>query len=204
MSKPPYNGNMNNNRKDNRTPMQTTQTQANERIRAPQVRLIDADGVNLGIVNTRDALYKARNAGLDLVAINPNANPVVAKMLDLGKFLYEQKKEQKERARKSRESEVVLKEVQLRPVTDRHDLEIKARNARNFLAEHCKVKVVLKFRGREMSYAARGFEIIQEFLALVGEHRFEKTPSMSGNSITAILMPPKAISVKDAAGDTPL
>ena len=104
MSKPPYTGNSNDNRKDNRNPMQTTQTLANERIRAPQVRLIDADGTNLGVVNTRDALFRARNAGLDLVAINPNANPMVAKMLDLGKFLYEQKKEQKERARRSRES----------------------------------------------------------------------------------------------------
>jgi len=170
---------------------------ANERIRAPQVRLIGSDGENLGVVSTKDALFKARREGLDLVAINQQSDPMVVKVLDLGKYLYDLKREQKERAKRSRESVILLKEVQLRPVTDTHDIEIKARNARGFLADGDKVKLVIKFRGREMSHRELGFEVARSFLDAVGPHRMEKELSMQGNSITAILMPAPAPVVKD-------
>lgn len=169
--------------------MQNTQTLANERIRAPQVRLIMPDGTNRGVISTRDALQEARRVGLDLVAINPQAQPMVVKILDLNKHLYEEKRAAKERARKSRESEVQLKEVQLRPVTDNHDVGIKARNAQGWLADGCRVKVVVKFRGREMAFRDLGFRVLNQFLAAVGEHRVEREPQMQGNQILVMLLP---------------
>lgn len=147
------------------------------------------DGTNRGVINTRDALLEAKRVGLDLVAINPQATPMVVKILDLGKYLFEQKKEAKERARKSRENEVIIKEVQLRPVTDDHDVEIKARNAKGFLEQGHKVKVVIKFRGREMSFAKLGFEVLEQFLTQVGLAKMEQEPFMRGNAITAVLAP---------------
>ena len=170
--------------------MQEQQALANEQIRAPQVRLIGDDGANLGVIPTKEAQRQAYQVGLDLVVINPQADPMVVKFLDLGKYLYDMKREAKERARKSRESEVIIKEIQLRPVTDTHDIEIKAKNARGFLADGNKVKVIIKFRGREMSHTQLGFEAIQSFLTAVGECRFEKEPAMMGKSIITILMPP--------------
>jgi translation initiation factor IF-3 len=164
--------------------MALEQTLANERIRSPQVRLILQDGSNLGVVATHDALNRARLEGMDLVAINTEAQPMIAKIVDLNKYLYEQKKAAKERARKNRENE-----MQLRPVTDEHDIEIKARNARSFLDDSCKVKVVIKFRGREMAYRELGVEVMNRFLAAVGEHKLEREPNMQGNSIQALLMP---------------
>lgn len=171
--------------------MSNDTTLANERIRVPQVRLITNDGVNMGVVNTRDALYQAQRAGLDLVAINQTVNPMVVKILDLNKYLYEQKKAAKERAKKSRESEIVIKEIQLRPVTDKHDILVKATRAKEFLEDNCKVKIVIKFRGREMSFTKLGFEVIQDFVTTVGSFKYEKEPVLQGNSITAILAPNK-------------
>jgi translation initiation factor IF-3 len=162
---------------------------ANERIRDPQVRLVGNSGENHGVVPTREALMQARQLGLDLVVINQQSNPMVAKFLDLGKYLYDLKRDTKERARKSRESEILIKEIQLRPVTDAHDIEIKARAARGFLQDGNKVKVVIKFRGREMSHTALGFEVVGNFLSAVGPHGFEREPSMMGRSILAILTP---------------
>ena len=165
----------------------------NHAIKAPQVRLIQGNGENVGVINTRDALDQAFKDGLDLVVINADSKPMVVKILDYKKYLYEQKVAAKERARKSRESEVITKEVQLRPVTDSHDIEIKARNARGFLDDNCKVKVVIKFRGREMAFRDLGFEVLNKFLAQVGDHKLERDPTMNGNTILAILMPvPKA------------
>lgn len=188
MAKIPYSNHIRN-KKDQPSTMALEQTLANERIRSPQVRLILQDGSNLGVVATRDALNRAKLEGMDLVAINTQAQPMIAKIVDLNKYLYEQKKAAKERARKNRENEIHIKEVQLRPVTDEHDIEIKARNARGFLDDHCKVKVVIKFRGREMAYRELGVEVMNRFLAAVGEHKLEREPNMQGNSIQALLMP---------------
>lgn len=190
MAKNTYSNNTNN--KEPRNSMNNTHALANDRIRAPQVRLIMPDGTNRGVISTRDALSEARRAGLDLVAINPQANPMVVKILDLNKYLYEEKKAAKERARKSRESEIQIKEVQLRPVTDEHDVGIKARNARGFLDDGCKVKVVVKFRGREMAFRDLGFQVLRQFLELVGDHKLEREPQMQGNSISTMLMPAPA------------
>ena len=188
MAKIPYSNHIPN-KKDQASTMALEQTLANERIRSPQVRLILQDGSNLGVVATRDALNRAKLEGMDLVAINTQAQPMIAKIVDLNKHLYEQKKAAKERARKNRENEVHIKEVQLRPVTDEHDIEIKARNARGFLDDNCKVKVVIKFRGREMAYRELGVNVMHRFLAAVGEHKLEREPNMQGNSIQALLMP---------------
>lgn len=188
MAKIPYSNHIPN-KKDQPSTMALEKTLANELIRSPQVRLILQDGNNLGVVATRDALNRARLEGMDLVAINTEAQPMIAKIVDLNKHLYEQKKAAKERARKNRENEVHIKEVQLRPVTDEHDIEIKARNARGFLDDNCKVKVVIKFRGREMAYRELGVNVMHRFLAAVGEHKLEREPNMQGNSIQALLMP---------------
>ena len=188
MAKIPYSNHIPN-KKDQPSTMALEKTLVNELIRSPQVRLILQDGSNLGVVATRDALNRARLEGMDLVAINTEAQPMIAKIVDLNKHLYEQKKAAKERARKNRENEVHIKEVQLRPVTDEHDIEIKARNARGFLDDNCKVKVVIKFRGREMAYRELGVNVMHRFLAAVGEHKLEREPNMQGNSIQALLMP---------------
>lgn len=179
-----------NTHKDTRNLTQTPPMLANERIRAPQVRLIMPDGTNRGVISTRDALSEARRVGLDLVAINPQAQPMVVKILDLNKHLYEEKRAAKARARKSRESEVQVKEVQMRPVTDSHDVGIKARNAQNWLSEGCRVKVVIKFKGREMAFRELGFRVLNEFIEALGEHRKEREPQMQGNQIHMMLLPP--------------
>lgn len=175
---------------------------ANDRIRAPQVRLITHDGQNLGVILTRDAQARARNEGMDLVIINAQSQPMVAKIVDLNKWLYEQKQAEKERAKRNRESEIVMKEVQLRPVTDEHDIAIKARNTRGWLTSNCKVKVVVKFRGREMSHKSLGHDVMRTFLATVGEHRLEREPVLQGNSITAMLLPLRIASPTDST-DSP-
>lgn len=178
------------NRKANIKHMSTSNTLANERIRAPQVRLVDDAGDNQ-VIPTRDALHKARSQGLDLVVINNQAQPWVVKILDLNKWLYEQKRAEKARLKKSRENEIVIKEVQMRPVTDDHDIQIKSRMARGFLDDGCKVKVVIKFRGREMAHRDLGEAIMHKFLAQVGEHRQERPPAHQGNTYGVILMPAK-------------
>ena len=200
MARLPYTNNSET-KKDKPTNMTNDTTLANDRIRAPQVRLIASDGANMGVVNTRDALSQAQRAGLDLVAINQTVNPMVVKILDLNKYLYEQKKAAKERAKKSRESEIVIKEVQLRPVTDKHDILVKATRAKDFLEDNCKVKIVIKFRGREMAFTRLGFDVIRDFVALVGAFKYEKEPILQGNSITAILAPNKT---KEDDQDSPV
>ncbi len=171
--------------------MSVSNALANERIRAPQVRLVDDTGENHGVISTRDALHKARQQGLDLVVINNQSQPWVVKILDLNKWLYEQKRAEKARLKKSRENEVHIKEVQMRPVTDDHDVSIKAKLARGFLDDNCKVKVVIKFRGREMAHRDLGEAVMTKFLNLVGEHRQERAPAHQGNTYSVMLMPLK-------------
>lgn len=190
MAKIPYTNN-NQTKKEKTNSMSNEITLANERIRDVQVRLIAEDGSNVGVVNTRDALYQARKSGLDLVAINQQVSPIVVKILDLNKYLYDQKRAAKERAKKSRESTIVTKEIQLRPVTDTHDVSVKAKRATEFLADNCKVKIIIKFRGREMAFTKLGFEIINQFLEIVGTYKFDVDPRLQGNSITTIISPLK-------------
>jgi translation initiation factor IF-3 len=159
----------------------------NEQIRYPEVRLLDAEGNSLGVVNAKAALKMARDQGLDLVEITAEAKPPVVKIVDIGKHVYSLKRARKEQEKKARENATVVKEIQLRPVTDTHDLEIKINHAKEFLADEVKVRIVIKFKGRELSFTDKGFAIMENFLAGLGECRVEKAPTLDGKSILAIV-----------------
>lgn len=161
----------------------------NGNIRSKEVRLVDAQGNQVGVVGIQDALNRARQEGLDLVAINPKAQPPVCKILDFGKFKFDQSKREKEAARAQRESRVDVKEVQLRPVIDQHDLQTKARKAEQFLKAGDKVKVVLKFRGREISHSELGRKVMEQFLSLVGDHKLERPITFNERQMFAIAAP---------------
>lgn len=158
----------------------------NEKIGGTQVRFIDENGVQKGVISLREALYYARNLDLDLVKI-ADANPPVCKVVDAGKYMYELQKQQKQLAKKQRENIVELKEVQLRPATDIHDVQIKARKARGFLADGDKVKVVVRLHGRERTLKHKGHEIIQLFMSELGEHKTDSPVTENGNQISVIL-----------------
>jgi len=130
----------------------------NDRITAPEIRLIGADGENVGVVSPQTAMDMAYEAELDLVEISPNANPPVCKIMDYGKFKYEQQKRESEARKKQKVIEV--KEVKFRPNTDTHDYDVKLRNVTRFLENGDKVKVTLRFRGREMAHQGLGRELL--------------------------------------------
>lgn len=184
----------------NRRPLERVQRsnpeqehQANRWIRSPTVRLIDEQGQNVGIMPTNQALERARALELDLITISAEADPPVCKIYDLSKYMYELKKVRKEQERKNRENEVVVKELQLRPGINEHDLLIKQRHAKEFLADNNKIKVVMRFRGREMAFANRGFDLIAKFMQGLGDHKVEKEPNLAGNTILTIIAPPAKI-----------
>lgn len=162
---------------------------ANERIKHPEVRLVDEQGQQIGIVPIKQAMWQARNLGLDLIEITADAVPPVVRIVDLNKWIYNLRQEKKKKERKARENAVVIKEIQLRPVTDKHDIETKQGHAREFLADNNKVKVVIKFRGRELSFKEKGFEIMDTFIKGLDACKLEKTPEMNGRTIMAILAP---------------
>lgn len=164
---------------------------ANSWIRSPNVRLIDENGKS-EVIDTRKAIEQAQTQGLDLITISHDADPPVCRIYDLSKYAYEQKKIKKEQDRKNRENAVVTKEIQLRPGIGEHDLLIKQRHANEFLEEGNKVKVVMKFRGREMAHKDMGFAVIHKFLEGMVEHRAEKEPSLAGNMIMVMLAPTKS------------
>lgn len=168
----------------------TSKIEINERITSPRVRLIDANGVQKGVVSIRDALWQARQENLDLVKI-ADANPPVCKIVDAGKYVYEQNKAKKELAKKQRAAASELKEIQLRPATDTNDIKIKARKAREFLADGDKVKVVMRFRGREITHKEVGLAVIDTFIKELGEVRMEQPVTEQGNQITALIAPVK-------------
>lgn len=161
----------------------------NNQIRTREVRLIGDAGEQLGIMSTDDAMRRAQNAGLDLVAINGKSNPPVCKILDYGKFKYDQSRKEKELAKKNRESRVDLKEVQLRPTTDTNDIRIKAKKAQGFLDSGDKVKLVLRFKGREMSHTEVGRQVVDLFLESLTGYKFERPVTMNGRQLFAILAP---------------
>jgi len=166
---------------------------ANYNIKASELRVVDSQGNNIGVLTFKDAMYKAKQEELDLVAINIDANPVVARILDYKKFIYDQRIAKKNQAKKNRENLVVIKEIQLRPVTDSHDLSVKINHAKGFLSDNNKVKVVIKFKGRELSFSQKGFEVIKKFIDELGPCKIEKAPEMNGRSIIAILAPAPAV-----------
>jgi translation initiation factor IF-3 len=160
----------------------------NESIRASKVHLIDADGDNKGIVDIQEALDAAKQADLDLVEVAPNSDPPVCRVLDYGKFMYERAKKERE-ARKS-QVKVEIKEIRLRPKTSDHHKGFKVRNARRWLEEGKKVRVRIRFRGREIDYpkiALDDMKNIAEELADVGE--IEQAPTMDGRTMLMVLAP---------------
>lgn len=162
----------------------------NEDIRAREVRLIGPGGENLGIIPRDEALRIAREAGLDLVEIAPNAQPPVCRVMDFGKFLYEKAKKERE-ARKS-QARTEVKELRLRPKTDQHDREFKLRHARQWLEKGMKVRVRMAFRGREITYPEIALEDLKEIAeALADIATVEMPPKMEGRSMLMVLAPAK-------------
>ena len=166
----------------------------NERIRAREIRVIDDNGAQLGIMTPRDALAIARERGIDLIEVAPQANPPVCKIMDYGKFKYEQAKKEKESAKKSHQSD--LKDIRLDPpsgIIGEHDLQVKVNNAIRFLQEGDKVKVTLRFRGRTITHPEIGRQQLERFVQMVGENgQMERTAQQEGRMITLILAPVKA------------
>ncbi len=161
---------------------------ANEDIRDPEVQLIDAEGENRGIVKTRDAIAMAEEAGLDLVLISPNATPPVAKMLDAGRLKYEQQK--KAAAARKNQKRVEIKEVKMRPNIDTHDFDVKMRAVRRFFEDGDKVKVTLRFRGREMAHMDLGMQLLNRVRADVQEiSKVEAEPKLEGRQMMMVLAP---------------
>ncbi|MEF8753655.1 MAG: translation initiation factor IF-3 [Accumulibacter sp.] len=162
----------------------------NEEINAPEVRLIGADGEQLGIMSVRAALALAEDAGVDLVEIAPMAQPPVCRIVDFGKFKYQEQKRQHEQ--KLKQKQVQVKEVKLRPGTDENDYQIKLRNMTRFLEEEDKVKVTLRFRGREMAHQDIGMRQIERIRADLQELALvEQMPKMEGRQMVMVLTPNK-------------
>jgi translation initiation factor IF-3 len=158
----------------------------NEQIRVQNVRLIAPDGEQIGIVSTSEALEKAENFGLDLVEVSPNAKPPVCRIMDFGKYKYEQSK--KEKISKKKQHIIVVKELRLRPRTDDHDLETKLRHARKFLEQKNKVKITVFFRGREMAYRSFGEELMEKVIHLLEDvAKVESEPKMEGRRMIMVL-----------------
>jgi len=152
------------------------------------VRLIDAEGENQGIVPIAEARRAAENAGLDLVEIAPNASPPVCKVLDLGKYLFEQNK--KEREAKRSQTKIELKEIRLRPKTNEHHRGFKVRDARRWLEEGKKVKVTIRFRGREITYPEIALEDLKEIAEELSDvSTIETAPNMEGRAMHLVLAP---------------
>jgi translation initiation factor IF-3 len=146
-------------RPHNAPPQRETGPRINDRIRNPEIRLIGADGENVGVVSPARAMQMAEEAGLDLVEISPNAEPPVCKIMDFGKYKYETQKREAEARKKQKIIEI--KEIKFRPGTDTHDYDVKMRSVMKFLDEGDKVKVTLRFRGREMAHQELGLELLK-------------------------------------------
>lgn len=159
---------------------------ANRQIRVPEVRLIDETGEQIGIITIEDARRRADDANLDLVEVSPNADPPVCRVMDFGKFKYEQRK--KERGSQKGKSASKLKELRVRPAIDKHDLSYRLDRGRKFLLEGHKVQVVCVFRGRQMAHPEMGREVMRQVAETLGDiSRVETTPKMSGNRMTMLL-----------------
>ena len=161
---------------------------ANERIRAPEVQVISSDGKNLGTLSTQEAINIAKQEGLDLIEISPNANPPVCKIIDIGKYKYDQQK--KAHKAKKKQKVMNLKEIKLRPVTEIHDYNFKIKNAQKFLTKGDKVKFTVQFRGREMQHTNLGYELMQRITddtASLG--KIEVKPKFEGRQIIMIIQP---------------
>ena len=175
-------------RPHNAPPQRDTGPRVNDKIRASEIRLIGAEGENVGVVHPARAMQMAEEAGLDLVEISPNAAPPVCKIMDFGKFKYEQQKRESEARKKQKIIEV--KEVKFRPNTDTHDYEVKMRNVYKFLENGDKVKVTLRFRGREMAHQNLGRELLERVAEDTKEMgKVENMPKMEGRQMIMMIGP---------------
>ena len=161
---------------------------ANERIRAPEVQVINSDGKNLGTLSTQEAINMAKQQGLDLIEISPNAKPPVCKIIDIGKYKYDLQK--KAHKAKKKQKIMNLKEIKLRPVTEIHDYNFKIKNAQKFLSKGDKVKFTVQFRGREMQHTNLGYALMKRITddtANLG--KIEVKPKFEGRQIIMIVHP---------------
>jgi translation initiation factor IF-3 len=166
----------------------------NENIRVREVRLIDAEGNQKGIVPTFEALQMARAVGVDLVEIAPQAQPPVCKLLDYGKYKFELEK--KNRESRKHQKQVQIKEIRMQPKIDKHDLEFKTRHVLEFLDAGNKVKVTIRFRGRELAHTELGKDVLDKILQMLGDcFMVEKPAQMEGRTMS-ILLNPKATKAK--------
>ncbi|NPV01787.1 MAG: translation initiation factor IF-3 [Brevinematales bacterium] len=162
----------------------------NDEIKAKEIRVIGSDGSQVGVITVEEALKMAALDELDLVEISPEADPPVCKIVDFGKFIYQREKKVKEAKKKQKIIE--LKEMKFSPKIDKHDYQYRVQHILNFLDKGDKVKVTIRFRGREMSHTEFGFELIQKILEEVKEFcTIEKPPKLEGRSLTAVLSPLK-------------
>ena len=160
----------------------------NQMIQSDKVRVIDEDGENLGVMYTREAIEQAAEAGLDLVEVSPNADPPVCKFLDVGKFRYEAQK--KANAQRKTQKTQEIKEIKMRPNIDDHDYDVKMRNVVKFIGEGDKVKMTLRFRGREMSHQQLGMALLRRVQDDVAEiAKVEAYPRLEGRQMLMVLAP---------------
>ena len=161
---------------------------SNNRINSPEVQVIDSSGENLGIINTNKAILMAKEEGLDLIEIAPNAKPPVCKIIDMGKYKYDiQKKANKA---KKKQKKVDLKEIKLRPVTEVHDYSFKIKNAQKFLSKGDKVKFTIRFKGRELQHSHLGNELMEKIkddMSTVG--KIELHPKFDGKQMIMVIQP---------------
>lgn len=171
----------------------------NKQIRAPKVRVIGPDGEQIGVLTIQEAMQRATVEGLDLVEIVPNSNPPVCKIINYGKYRYDQTKREKES--KKAQHQIKVKEVKLKPNIDEHDLQTKLRHAREFLLEGNKVKVTCMFRGREMAHPEIGQRLMAKVIsALEDVSAYEAPPNMLGRFLTLMLAPSIKKKIKGVGG----
>jgi len=160
----------------------------NQKIRAAKVRVISPDGEQLGILDVSEALERAGEFGLDLVEVAPNVEPPVCKIMDYGKFRYEESK--KEHERKKKQAIVVVKEIKLRPKTEEHDMTHKVKQLKRFIEDDYKVKVTVMFRGREITHPEQARVLLDKMLELMGDEvQVEQPPKFEGRNMTMMLAP---------------
>ena len=160
----------------------------NNRINSSEVQVIDSDGQNLGVLNLQQAISKAKNEGLDLIEIAPNVRPPVCKIMDIGKYKYDQQK--KASKAKKNQKKVELKEIKLRPVTEVHDYTFKIKNAQKFLSKGDKVKFTIKFKGRELQHVNIGNELMEKIkVDMENVGKIELQPKFDGKQMIMVVQP---------------
>ena len=170
------------------TAIQKQRVRVNEQIRVPEVRLIGPDGKQVGVMPVKEALALAEEAHLDLVEIAPQASPPVCRVMDYGKFKYQQSKKQQEARR--RQTTIQVKEIKVRPKIEEHDMAFKLKNSRRFLAEGDNVKISVIFRGREIAHTDRGYRLLSQMAeALADIGGVEQQPKLEGRNLSMIVTP---------------